>query len=158
MKGTRNESGTAKKREARRRRIPADSGARYRVTFVMVSAETSTSRRYTPVGTGRETLPTTINRPSTRWNESTTNLIFSRTGLGFRDGTNVHRSSFPPRDSRPIVRQKVSNKCGTMEKRNIYVPGSLYSWNNLELTFETLILRENISRCTGILRFINLIS
>lgn len=55
MKGTRNESGTAKKQETRRGRIPTDSGARYRVTFVMVSAETSTSRRYTPVGTGRET-------------------------------------------------------------------------------------------------------
>lgn len=69
---------TAKKQETRRGRIPTDSGARYRVTFVMVSAETSTSQRYTPVGTGRETLPATINRPSTRWNESTTNLIFSR--------------------------------------------------------------------------------
>lgn len=123
VKGRRNESGAAKKhkKETKRGRIPADSGARYRVTFVMVSAETSTSsRRYTPVAK-------LFNRPSTRWNESTTNLIFL-----------TSRTWFPPRDSRPIVfRLKVWNKfVYELEQWNIYVTDSLYSWNTtLETNF-----------------------
>ena len=124
VKGTRNESGTAKKQETRRGRIPADSGARYRVTFVMVSAETSTSRRYTPVGNW--------SRNSSSDHQPTVNAVER-----VHDKFNLlaSRTWFPWWNERSqilVSAERFAADCQTessrtMEKWNIYVPDSPYS-------------------------------